>query len=236
MNKKKVLIIALAVCLIAILSMSTLAWFNASDEVKNDFMFDDTDGDGTPDFEVTVSETGGDPVTGGLKFEHVVPGAVLAKDPAVQNTGDYSMYTRLVVTLDNASVWIAASEKYSIADNDHYILDKMVDIHANWIRYERPVYNAADDTLTYVYYHKGIVEPGVKTAPLFTAVTIPTEPQQSDLRFLNDTFAITVKADAIQSDNIIPADATIIGNEAYTAFSIANWKAGQDYPQPVANP
>lgn len=236
MNKKKVLIIALAVCLIAILSMSTLAWFNASDEVKNEFMFDDTDGDGTPDFEVTVSETGGDPTTGGLKFEHVVPGAVLAKDPTVQNTGDYSMYTRLVVTLDNASVWIAASEKYSIADDDNRILEEMVDIHTNWIRYDVPVYDATANTLTYVYYHNGIVESGVKTAPLFTAVTIPTEPQQDDLRFLDDKFSITVKADAIQSDNIIPAGTTIVGNEAYTAFSLANWAAGQGYPQPVTTP
>ena len=57
MNKKKVFILALAVCLIAILSMSTLAWFNAADDVTNKFMIADSDGDGTPDFSVSVWET-----------------------------------------------------------------------------------------------------------------------------------------------------------------------------------
>lgn len=59
MNKKKVFTLALAVCLIAILSMGTLAWFSDSDSIKNDFMFDDSNNDGTPDFKVDVFETDG---------------------------------------------------------------------------------------------------------------------------------------------------------------------------------
>ena len=35
--KKKILIASLAVCLIAILSFSTLAWFSSTDSVKNTF-------------------------------------------------------------------------------------------------------------------------------------------------------------------------------------------------------
>ncbi len=238
MNKKKVFILALAVCLIAILSMSTLAWFNATDDVKNDFMFDDSDGDGTPDFKVDVYETdkNGNPRPAGKEYPHVAPGAVLPKDPTVKNTGDYDMYTRVVVTLDNATAWIKASDKYSIADDDNCILEEMVEIHQNWVRFDNPVYDATANTLTYVYYHNGIVEAGVKTAPLFTQVTIPTAPQQEDLRFTDDKFSITVKADAIQSDNIIADGATITGNEAYTAFATANWAAGLEYPQPTTNP
>lgn len=240
MNKKKVFILALAVCLIAILSMSTLAWFNSTADVKNDFMFDDTDGDGSPDFEVIIYETKNDGTTDttedGNQYTHVAPGAVLPKDPTVKNEGDYDMYTRVVVTLDNASAWIAVSDKYSIADDDNCILEEMVEIHQNWVRFDNPVYDATADTLTYVYYHNGIVEAGVKTAPLFTQVTIPTAPQQDDLRFGDDKFSITVKADAIQSDNIIADGATITGNEAYTAFSNANWAAGLEYPQPTTNP
>ena len=238
MSKKKVFALALAVCLIAIASMSTLAWFNATDSVENQFKFDDTDGDGTPDFKVDIFETdsNGNPRPAGKEYPHVAPGAVLAKDPTVKNIGDYGMYTRIVVTLSNASVWIAASDKYSIADDDNCILEEMVDIHPNWVRFDNPVYDAAANTLTYVYYHNGIVEKGVTTAPLFTTVTIPTEPQQEDLRFADNKFTITVKADAVQSDNIIAPGATITGNEAYTAFVNANWTAGQAYPEPVTNP
>ena len=47
MNKKKVFTLALAVCLIAILSMSTLAWFNDSDTIVNEFMTSDSNGNGT---------------------------------------------------------------------------------------------------------------------------------------------------------------------------------------------
>ena len=36
-NKKKVFVVAVAVCLIAILSLSSLAWFSDADEVTNNF-------------------------------------------------------------------------------------------------------------------------------------------------------------------------------------------------------
>lgn len=237
MNKKKIFILALAVCLIAILSMSTLAWFNATDSVKNDFMFDDSDGDGTPDFKVDVYETdkNGNPRPAGKEYPHVAPGAVLPKDPTVKNTGDYDMYTRVVVTLDNAAAWKAISDKYSIAADSDLILEKMVEINAKWVRFDVPVYDSTADTLTYVYYYSEIVGTEAAnntTESLFTQVTIPTAPQQDDLRFGDDKFSITVKADAIQSDNIIADGATITGNEAYTAFATANWAAGLDYPQP----
>ena len=58
LNKKKVLVLALAVCLIATLSIGTLAWFSAEDEIKNDFLFA-TDDEGKPDFSVDVTEEGG---------------------------------------------------------------------------------------------------------------------------------------------------------------------------------
>lgn len=231
-TKKKILVVALVVCALAILSMGTIAWFNSTDMVVNKFMFDDTDNDGSPDFEVQIFETKDGAEVESNEYPHIAPGAKLPKDPTVRNTGDYDMYTRIVVTLSGADAWMDMSDKYSIADDDMLILEEMVEIHPNWQRFDNPVYDATADTLTYVYYHNGVVEMDVKTAPLFTTVSIPTAPQQNDMRFVDDTFTITAKADAIQSDNIIPEGATIVGNEAYTAFSNANWAAGVDYPQP----
>ena len=43
MNKKKVLVTALAVSLIAILSLGTVACFNAKDEITNTFKVADSD-------------------------------------------------------------------------------------------------------------------------------------------------------------------------------------------------
>ena len=46
-NKKKVFVTALAVCLIAILSMGSLAWFSHKDSVYNEFFVADSE-DNTP--------------------------------------------------------------------------------------------------------------------------------------------------------------------------------------------
>ena len=234
MNKKKIVTVALAVCLIAILSMSTLAWFNASDSVDNDFMFDDSDNDGTPDFEVDLFETdanGG--AVDGKEYLHVSPNAVLAKDPTVKNTGAYPMYIRVVVTLSDAAAWISASEKYDLtgANDSLTILEEMVDIHADWVRCDLPVRDLNADTITYVYYYGHKVAPGAVTAPVFEQVTIPYQLQQEDMTFGDAMFTIGVKADAIQADNIIPEGATITVNEAYTAFTTINWAAGIAYPE-----
>ena len=57
MTKKKVFVTALAVCLVAILSMGSLAWFSAQDSVTNNFHIADS-ADNNPDdiFSVDVYE------------------------------------------------------------------------------------------------------------------------------------------------------------------------------------
>ena len=57
MTKKKVFVAALAICLIAIISMGTLAWFNATDDITNNFKVATDENDTDPTFSVKVSET-----------------------------------------------------------------------------------------------------------------------------------------------------------------------------------
>lgn len=235
MNKKKVFALALAVCMIAILSMSTLAWFNDSEEIKNDFMFDDTDKDGTVDFKVNLFETKGTDEVDGKTYVKVTPNAKLAKDPTVRNEGDYDMYTRVVVTISDAAAWLTASANYNLTGNndDLTILEKMINLHADWVRFGNPVQDTNADTITYVYYYAHKVLPGAVSAPVFTEVTIPWQLQTKDLNFGDKAFSITVKADAIQADNIIPENPIADGNDAYKAFYYANWAAGNTYqPDP----
>ena len=235
MNKKKVFALALAVCMIAILSMSTLAWFNDFEEIKNDFKFDDTDNDGTVDFEVNLFETDDTGEVNGKTYVKVTPNAKLAKDPTVRNEGDYDMYTRVVVTVSNAGAWVAASVKYDLTGNDDdlTILEKMIDLNPNWVRFGNPVQDTNADTITYVYYYAHKVLPGAVSAPVFTEVTIPWQLQTEDPIVSGKAFSITVKADAIQADNIIPENPIDDGNDAYKAFYYANWAAGNTYqPDP----
>ena len=238
-TKKKVLAAALIVSLIAILSFGTLAWFNATDTATNTFKIaksDDPSND--PDFKVEVFETdeNGDE-TDGLEFTDVAPGAELDKDPTVRNTGDYGLYARLVVTLSDAATWKAAATRYSLATDANNVLEAIVDgINAHWVRFDNPVFDATADTLTYVYYYDAVVAkaadaPNNETEPLFTKVEIPGAFEQSDMDYGTDgLFTVTVRADAVQSDNILDPSATVTGNEAYQAFSNANWAAGTDYP------
>ena len=96
LTKKKVFVVALVVSLIAILSLGSLAWFNASDSVENKIMI--TDSETNPDdvFSVDVYETlvdeNGDPVdpvqkTDSNTYDDIAPGDVLTKDPTLENTG-----------------------------------------------------------------------------------------------------------------------------------------------------
>ena len=57
-NKKKVFVVAVAVCLIAILSLSSLAWFSDADEVTNKFMVATSDDPTDPDDIFFVDSTG----------------------------------------------------------------------------------------------------------------------------------------------------------------------------------
>jgi len=205
LTKKKVLVSALAVSLIAILSLGTLAWFNATDTVTNEFKVADSDGDGSPDFSVDVWEndpTSTDPTAkdqDGVTYEHIAPGDVLAKNPTVENTGDYDQWIRVYVTFDEYSKIKEACTTQGIT----------TDLRS-WLNVDETAWSKADaeykeegDTVTYVYYYnyKLTADNSANTAILFTEVSIPGEFEKADMEYVNNNFSITVKAEALQADN-----------------------------------
>lgn len=220
MSKKKVFVTALALCLVAILSLGTLAWFNAADEITNRFMIADSDGDGTPDFSVEVWETendgddtadqdgdGDNVITHeGNTYPEIIAGDVLAKDPTVENTGDYDQWIRVLVTFDEYTKISAACANQSISDD----LREWLDIDsANWTAADAETV-VDGDKITYVFYYNNKLAKDAE-ATLFTKVTIPGEFEQADMAFASGDFSITVKAEALQADNT--------GSDAQTAFA-----------------
>ncbi|MBQ8558583.1 MAG: hypothetical protein IJ439_01150 [Tyzzerella sp.] len=212
MNKKKVLVTALAASLIAILSLGTLAWFNAKDEITNTFKVADSDGDGTPDFSVDVWENDSANPTvkdqDGVTYEEIAPGDVLAKNPTVENTGDYDQWIRVYVTFDEFSTIEAACQRVRITSDLRTWLD--VDDTA-WAA-DNNATKVENNTVTYVYYYNYKLAKD-ETAVLFNNVSIPKEFEQEDMRYVSDNFTIKVKAEAIQADNN--------GQTAQNGF--ANW-------------
>lgn len=207
LTKKKVFVAALAICLVAIISMGSLAWFTASDSVTNKFLIADSEDD-TPDeiFSVDVWEKTPDSEedTDGYEYPDILPGATLVKEPHVENTGHYDQYIRVVVTISDATAWLNAVGE-DIDMNTVFVgFDE-----TQWTNIEKKI-EGETDTVTYVLYYNGILESG-KDITLFTDVKIPDSLTQAQAAAFGGDFTIDVKAQAVQTENV--------GANAYEAFA-----------------
>ena len=90
---RKILNIVTIVYHIIILSLGSLAWFNAKDEVTNKFMVTNSEDDAEKIFSVDVWEyVDGDTENkdqDGNEYNDIVPGGRYHKEPYVENTGLY---------------------------------------------------------------------------------------------------------------------------------------------------
>ena len=212
LNKKKVFALALAVCLIATLSMGSLAWFTDSDQATNDFFVAGSENN-NPDevFSVDVWEdaTPDDPDGEGkldsIQFNKILPGDELYKEVHVENTGAYDQYVRVTVTVTDAHIWQALKGEMYVP------LNKIVTGLNPAFELDRTVYNVEDDTLVYVMYYNAILPAeGVKDVELFTQVNIPKELTREQAAEMSGGFQIHVLADAVQTEHV--------GNNAKEAF------------------
>ena len=214
LNKKKVLVIALAVCLIATLSMGTLAWFTDNDSSVNDFYVTDSEQhDPEAIFSVEVRENvvgGTANAFDGYTFEHITPNQTIEKAPYVVNTGAYDQYVRATVTISDYAAFVTA------LGEDYRMENVFQNINADW-EFDKKVVNT-DDTVSYVFYLDHVLTADTtsadNTAVLFTQVRIPFQLTKEHFSntTLSDGFAISVFAEAIQSANT--------GNSAKAAFAL----------------
>lgn len=223
MTKKKVFVTALMVCLIATLSMGSLAWFSASDKVTNKFMIASSDGTGSAEsiFSVDVWEvvdTNYDGVSGVVGegkgdgsttaiYDAILPGSTYVKAPHVENTGAYDQFIRVVVTISDAAAWLNAAGQ----DIDMSTVFNGFD-ETKWNHITKTI---DSDTITYVLYANEILQPG-QDITLFESVTIPqTLTQQQAAAFGTDGFYIDIEAHAVQTG--------ATGADAVTAFTTVGW-------------
>lgn len=193
LTKKKIFVTALVVCLVAIISLGSLAWFQASDAVTNRFTVSTEDTNQRPDFALDLYEhnilangTLGTEEVAANAYTHIAPGANLAKDPTVRNAGQYDMWVRIKVTLTDYSAWETA------LGNDYDFSAILAGVSADWTLDSTTV---GTDTL--VYYKNTELVAGAEST-LFTGVVVPGA-------FTVDTipveFNLNLVAEAIQSDN-----------------------------------
>ncbi len=235
LTKKKVLAVALSVCLIAILSMGSLAWFNANDSVVNNFYVADSDDEGNaPDFSIDLYETGnddGEKEDNGNTYNDITPGSTYAKDPTVKNTGKYDQWVRVIVTVSDYRTWAAALEKVATIKGGNFADYDLTTIFGGydgdaWQSEVVGVDQLGDDTQTYVFYLKEKLAPG-STATLFDSFIVPDLLEAEDMDFGDDGFSINIKAEAIQTANLDQ-------NGCKAAFDTVGWTVGMTYDAAIA--
>lgn len=242
-TKSKALLLTLcAVLLVAASVLGTMAYLTSSAEVKNTFTVGKVEikldeakvtADGIP-------VEGADRVT--ANSYKLMPGTTYTKDPTVTvKAGSEESYVRMKVTFNNAA---ALMEMLPSADNledftpDEIALIKKVapilfltnytKVDSVWLPeyamlgMEKTladpnyfVYDAANDTVTYIFYYPTTVTAttaDVTLPALFDTIKVPEHVTGEQLAKLNN-FKITVIAEAIQAGSFANAD------KAWAAFA-----------------
>lgn len=254
MTKKKVVVVAVAICLAAILSLGSLAWFNYTDAVNNkfeisssltDFKIDvweevpDGDDEGTDPDEVGKNVLTADEVS--YTYDEVGPGDKFLKRVHVTNTSPSELatqYIQVVVTFTNYTELHAMSDSDEPFDCTEMLLGQKfseVEDETNaeliwWYDSENVVYDANADTASYIFYLRDVLNPG-EDVVLFEEVEIPETMDINDAANLRACggFQINVVANAIQSANLEKsATATDLENAVW-AFETA-WERRDESP------
>ncbi len=211
LTKKKVFVSALVISLVAIISMGTLAWFTDSDDVTNKFNFATSGTPSATDFGVDVYEIDKDGTVydsgvdeDGITYNNILPGDELVKKAFVKNTStdnlstagtNYSQFVRATVKIKEGGV-IKSTSTMSDLDTVNAILDFN---SAKW-SIANCTYDAANGEYVVVLYGNEILEPNDEFA-LFTTVTVPTWLTVDHANTMGNAFSISIKAEAVQSDN-----------------------------------
>ena len=194
MNKKKLAVVSLVLCVAAIISMGSLAWFTANYTVTNSLTF-------ATDFAMDVYETdesGNKYVSGtdtiGHDYTDLHPNQVIHKDPTVENKStSEAQWIKVSVTVDKLSTWKAVITEGS----DLTSIFKEFDASA-WTLYGTPV--EKDDAITYTYILNSALPAG-STATLFKSVQIPSATTLDQAKTLSGC-KIIVKGEALQTSDL----------------------------------
>lgn len=240
-TKSKALLLTLcAVLLVAASVLGTMAYLTSTDTVTNTFTVGKV--------EIKLDETDVTNPTGPrvqANSYKMMPGTTYTKDPTVTVLkGSEDSYVRMKVTFNNAA---ALMEMLPNADNledftaDEIALIKKVApilfltnyraVDSVWLPeyamlgMEKTladpnyfVYDAANDTVTYIFYYpamvkaKDVAAADLALEPIFTEISLPEHVTGEQLNALNN-FKITVVAEAIQAGSFANAGA------AWTAFA-----------------
>lgn len=175
--KKKIVSLALAVCLLAIAAVGTLAYFTDKTQVKeNTFTVGNV--------KIELTEPNWDK-SGKVDAPEVYAGEALAKDPTVKNVGANPCFIRVQVTgLD-----CLGTDKMIQYRNAGYELGKLND---GWV----------DGGDGYFYYTKVLAAGETTATPVFSSIVMPTDLANGDAETV---YSVNVVAEAVQAQGARPS-------------------------------
>lgn len=175
--KKKVLVIALALSLVAVTALGvTLAYFTDKEQTTNTFTV------GNVAIELREPKWVS---TGSVDAPNVYPGESLDKDPTIYNIGENPCFVRVQVTVP---------EQYK----------NLITFRTNWVD---GALGANWEKVGDYYYYNLPVAPQANTTPLFQQVNFSTALTADDLNEYgqingNTSYGIVVVAQAVQAQGI----------------------------------
>ena len=106
----------------------------------------------------------------------IIPGDIVSKQVSIESDCDHPFYLRVKIVYGVNSQELSAEDCFKLNINSEYW-----QLHDGW------------------YYYKGIVEPGQNTPNVFSHVEMVGS--QIDSNYIGKTLTLTVKAQAVQSEN-----------------------------------
>ena len=205
MSKKKILVLAMALSMVAILAIgSTIAYFTAEDNAENVFTVGNVEIDLTePNWEATGEDEAAD----------AYPGEALAKDPTVENTGANPCFVRIKVTGLNILQIHSLSEELIKIRNSAYALD---DVNEGWTLHEELNEEGA---ISYIYYNSVLAAGETTATPAFSHIVIPADTTNEGS---GELMTINVQAQAVQAQGARPSWSAV---QTMTVEEIAAWFA-----------
>ena len=205
MNKKKILVLAMTLSMVAILAIGgTIAYFTDKEEATNTFTVGGVD--------IKLTEPQWD-ANGSQDAPEVYPGEALAKDPTIENIGKNPCFVRVKVEGLDCLTGVGAD---MITYKTDYVEGKL---GTDWVLH----------TDGYFYYTKPLVVKGTegdswneglvsKTDALFDQIVIPSDVENGDAQ---TEYNVIVKAEAVQAQGAkAPNWAAVKG---MTVEEIAAW-------------
>ncbi len=178
--KIKILVVALVAAMMALISTSTLAYYQTVGKATNVVT------SGNIQFIIhEMTDQGTEFPKDGV---YIVPGDIVSKKVSIESDCEHPFYLRVKMVYGVNAQELSSEDCFKLnIDENNWIL------HEGW------------------YYYNGIVQPGETTPNVFSHVEIVGS--KVDNSYIGKTLTLTVKAQAVQSENNPVSD----GN-TYNAF------------------